>query len=97
MEEILERIAIWASHGTLAQFRTEIDGYLKRGGYDSELQDDELLFYRPRKGGGFLGLGAKTIKEPMMRISRAEGKVRILPEPLDEEFVQYLNSCLRQH
>jgi len=97
MEEILERIAIWASHGTLAQFRTEIDGYLKRGGYDSELQDDELLFYRPRKKGGLLGIGAKTIKEPMMRISRAEGKVRILPEPLDEEFAQYLNSCLRQH
>jgi len=97
MEEILERIAIWASHGTLAQFRTEIDGYLKRGGDDSELQDDELLFYRLRKKGGLLGIGAKTIKEPMMRISRAEGKVRILPEPLDEEFVQYLNSCLRQH
>lgn len=97
MEEILERIAIWASHGTLAQFRTEIDGYLKRGGYDSELQDDELLFYRPRKKGGLLGIGAKTIKEPMMKISRAEGKVRVLPEPLDEEFAQYLNSCLRQH
>ena len=97
MEEILERIAIWASHGTLAQFRTEIDGYLKRGGYDSELQDDELLFYRLRKKGGLLGIGAKTIKEPMMKISRAEGKVRVLPEPLDEEFAQYLNSCLRQH
>jgi len=97
MEEILERIAIWASHGTLAQFRTEIDGYIKKEGYDSEVQGDELLFYRPRKAGGFLGIGAKTIKEPVMKISRTEGTVRVLPEPLDEEFAHYLNSCLRQH
>ena len=97
MEEIIERIATWASHGTLAQFQMEIDGYLKSEGYDSELQGDELLFYRPRKKGGFLSIGAKTIKEPMMKISRAEGEVRVLPEPVDEEFVRYLNSCLRQH
>jgi len=97
MEEILERIAIWASHGTLAQFRTEIDGYIKKEGYDSELQDDGVLFYRPRKAGGFLGIWAKTIKEPVMKISRTEGTVRVLPEPLDEEFAHYLNSCLRQH
>lgn len=97
MEEILERIAAWASHGTLAQFQTEIDGYLKKEGVDSELQEDGLLFYRARKAGGFLGIGAKTIKDPLMKISSVEGELRVLPEPLDEEFAQYLSSCLRQH
>ena len=97
MEEILERIATWASHGTLAQFRTEIDGYIKSAKYDSELQDDELLIYRQRKEGGFLGIGAKTIKDPVMKLSRTETGVAVLPEPLDEEFAQYLITCLRQH
>jgi len=97
MEEALEKIATWASHGTLTQFQTEIEGYLKKEGYDSEVQGDELLIYKPRKVGGFLGIGAKTVKEPVMRISKAEGKVQILPEPLDEEFAQYLASCLKQH
>lgn len=97
MEEILDRIATWASHGTLAQFRTEVDGYLKAQGYESEVQGEELLIYRARKKGGFLGIGAKTIKEPLMRISRAGGTVHVLPEPLDEELVHYLNSILRQH
>jgi len=97
MEEMVDRLATWASHGTLEQFRTEIDGYLKHEGYDSEIQGDELVIFRPRKEGGFLGIGAKTIKEPLLKISRAGGKVHILPEPIDEELVQYLNSCLRQH
>ncbi len=97
MEEILERIATWASHGTLSQFRTEIDGYLKDRGYDSEVQGNELLIYRPRKQGGFLGIGAKTVKEPLMKIRRSEDTVHVLREPLDEEFARYLNSCLRQH
>jgi len=97
MEEILERIATWASHGTLAQFRTEIDGYIKSAKYDSELQDDELLIYRQRKEGGFLGIGAKTIKDPVMKLSRTDTGVAVLREPLDEEFAQYLITCLRQH
>jgi len=97
MEEILERIATWASHGTLAQFGTEIDGYLKAGKYDSELQDDGLLIYRTRKEGGFLGVGAKTIKDPVMKLSKTEEGVVVLPEPLDKEFAQYLATCLRQH
>ena len=97
MEEIVERIATWASHGTLAQFRIEIDGYLRSGKYDSDLQGDELLIYRRRKEGGFLGIGAKTVKDPVMKLSRTETGVVIHPESLDEEFAQYLATCLRQH
>ena len=97
MEEILERIATWASHGTLSQFRTEVDENLKAKGYESEVQGDQLLIYRPRKEGGFLGIGAKTTKEPSMTITKTGGTVSILPEPLDEELVQFLNSCLGQH
>lgn len=97
MEEILDRIAVWASHGTLSQFRTEVDGYLKGRGYDSEVQGEELLIYRPHKEGGFLGIGAKTIKEPLLIISKAGGTVSIPPEPRDEELIQYLSSVLHQH
>lgn len=97
MEEILDRIATWATHGSLPQFRAEIDGNLKSRGYDSEVRGEELVIFRPRKEGGFLGIGAKTVKEPLMRISRAGGTARVLPEPLDEELARYLNSCLVEH
>jgi hypothetical protein len=97
MEEILERIATYVSHGSLPQFRTEIGGYLTSRGYDSEIQAEELLIYRPHKEGGFLGIGAKTIKEPLLRISTAGGSVTIPEDPRDEELVQYLNSVLHQH
>ena len=97
MEELRERIATWASHGTLAQFRMELDGYLKGEGYDSEVQGEELVIFKRRKEGGFLGIGAKTIKEPRLRISRAGGAARILPEPFDEELVRFIGSCLREH
>jgi hypothetical protein len=97
MEDVQDRIATWASHGTLSQFRTEIDGYLKSKGYDSEVQGEELVIYRPRKQGGFLGIGAKTVKTPLMKISRTGGAVRVLPEPFDQELAQYLDSILTQH
>jgi hypothetical protein len=97
MEEILDRIAVWASHGTLSQFRTEIDGYLTSRGYHSEVQGEELVIYRPHKEGGFLGIGAKTIKEPLLVVSKAGGTVSILSEPRDEDLIQYLSSILRQH
>jgi hypothetical protein len=97
MEEILDRIAIWASHGTLSQFRAEIDGYLTSRGYDSEVQGEELLIYRPHKEGGFLGIGAKTIREALLKISKAGGTVSIPQEPRDEELIQYLNTILHQH
>lgn len=97
MEEIIERIATYATHGTLSQFRTEIGGYLTTRGYDSEVQGDELLIYRPRKEGGFLGIGAKTIKEPLLRISKTAGSVSIPQNPRDEELIQYLDTILHQH
>jgi hypothetical protein len=97
MQEIIERIATYATHGTLAQFRAEIGGYLTTRGYDSEIQDDELLIYRPRKEGGFLGIGAKTIKEPLLRISKVAGSVSISQDPQDEELIQYLDTILHQH
>jgi len=97
MEELLERIATWVSHGTLAQFQTEIDGFLRRSKYRSELRGDELLIYSQRKEGGFLGIGAKTVKDPVMKLARTEAGVEIAREPLDEEFARYLASELRQH
>ncbi|MEA3346367.1 MAG: hypothetical protein U9Q78_09055 [Chloroflexota bacterium] len=97
MEEILEKISRWASRGTLAQFQTEIEGYLRDEGCGSDLQGDELLIYREHKEGGFLGIGGKTIREPVMRISESDGKIRVLSEPLDEEFARYLSNCLRPH
>lgn len=97
MEEIVDKIAIWTSHGTLSQFQTEIDGYLTSRGYHSEVRGEEIVIYRPHKEGGFLGIGAKTIKEPLLIISKAGGTVSIPPEPRDEELIQYLTTILHQH
>ena len=97
MEEIVDRIAVFASHGTLSQFRTEVDGYLSSRGYHSEVQGEELLIYRSRKEGGFLGIGEKTIRQPLLKISKAGGTVSIPQEPRDEELIQYLSTILHQH
>ena len=97
MEELRERITRWASHGTLEQLKMELDGYLKREGYDSEMQGDELVVFKPRKEGGFLGIGAKTIKTPLMKISRAGGAAKVLQEPFDEDLAQIISVSLRQH
>jgi hypothetical protein len=97
MQEIADSLTRWASHGSLEQFKAEIDGVLKRQGYDSEIQGDRLVIFRPRKEGGFLGIGAKTTKDPLLVFGRTEGGAEVLLDPFDEELARYLEDSLRQH
>jgi len=97
MEEIKDSLTRWASHGTLEQFKMEIDGALQREGYDSEMRGDQLVIFRPHQEGGFLGIGAKTIKDPLLIISREGGSAEILPDPFDEELARYIDESLGQH
>lgn len=56
---------------------------------------DGLLFYRITERGGFLGIGRKTIREPVMKIDKGNnGVVQIPTDPLDPEFVRYLAAYL---
>jgi len=97
MEESVAKIASWASMGTLEQFRTEVEARVSKTDYSVEREGNTLLFYRTRKEGGFLGIGAKTVKEPVMKIVKEGPNVEIPDDPLDPEFVAYLASGLRHH
>jgi hypothetical protein len=97
MQELSDSLTRWISHGSLEQFKAEIDGPLQRGGYDSEVRGDRLVIFRPRREGGFLGIGAKTIKDPLLVISREEGSAQLLDEPFDEELARYIADTLGQH
>jgi len=97
MEEYLDRITDWFVKGTLRQFQTAVEHRLETDGYRVESNGDGLLFYRVHEEGGFLGLGKKTIKEPVMRINKGDnGIVEISPEPLDPEFARYLATYLAE-
>jgi len=97
MEEELRTIRSWASHGTLRQFRTEISGKVAADGYRVQLQGDTLTVYRIRKEGGFLGIGARKIEEPVLVVIGEGAGMRIPQESADEEFVGLLASKLKQH
>jgi len=96
-EDRLEKITRWASRGTLAQFQVEIEAKLAGTEYSVKREGNILRVYRMRKVGGFLGIGAKTIKQPVMAITRGEAGAEIAPEPLDPAFVEYLSGLLRPH
>ena len=96
-EEQLQEIQAWANRGTLRQFYTEVSAVIPAEGYRLELQADELVCYRVRKEGGFLGIGARTVKEPVLRFIREDGQIVVADEPVDEEFVRLLASSLTKH
>ena len=96
MEEYLERISDWFVIGTLKQFETAVKQRLSTDGYSVESVGDGLLFYRITERGGFLGIGKKTIKEPVMGIEKSNGAVQIPSEPLDPEFARYLGAYLAE-
>ena len=97
MEEELRTIRGWASHGTLRQFRTEISGKVAADGYRVQLQGDTLTVYRIRKEGGFLGIGARKIEEPVLVVIGEGANMTIPEESADEEFVRLLAPKLKQH
>jgi len=97
MEEELRTIRSWASHGTLRQFRTEISAKVAEDGYQVKLEGDTLTVYKIRKEGGFLGIGARKIEEPVLKVVGEGAGMTIPEESADEEFVRLLAPKLTQH
>jgi len=97
MEDELQKIKNWSTRGTLRQFYTEASAKASAKGYKSELTGNTITFYRTHKEGGFLGIGARTIKEPVLKIIRHDDTVEIPEDSVDEEFVKELAGSLKQH
>ena len=97
MEEKLQKIQAWASHGSLAQFQREVAGRISDEGYQVELADNKLSFFKTHKEGGFLGVFAKTIKESVLEIARTEGNIVLSEKTANEEFVNLLANSLGDH
>lgn len=97
MEEKLQKIQAWASHGSLAQFQREVTGRISDEGFVAELEDDKLSFFKTHKEGGFLGVFAKTIKEVVLEIVRTDGDIVLSKQTANEEFVNLLAGSLGDH
>ena len=97
MEDALHKIQTWAGHGTVRQFLAEISGKIAGGGYEVAIDGEALVCSRVRKEGGFLGIGAKKISEPVLRIEYEDGLAKVASEPVDAEFVSYLSGLLGDH
>jgi hypothetical protein len=97
MEEELQKIKNWSSRGTLRQFYAEASAKASAVGFKSQLEGDTITFYRSHKEGGFLGIGARTVKEPVLKIIRHDNTVEIPEDGVDDAFVQELAGSLKQH
>ena len=97
MEDALHKIQTWASHGTMRQFQAEIGAKVAQDGYEVAIKGTSLVCSRVHKEGGFLGIGAKKIREPVLRIEYVDGLANVASEPVDAEFVAYLSGLLGAH
>ena len=99
MEDELRTVQRWASHGTLRQFASEIQASLSESDEQvkTEVEGDGLTVYRVRKEGGFLGIGARKIREPVLELSIKEGVTTINEETANEDFIHLLAISLSQH
>jgi len=97
VEDELQKLKRWSSRGTLSQFYAEVSARASSAGVESELDGNTITFYRAHKEGGFLGIGGRTIKEPVLQIIRHDDSVEIPDDSIDEEFVLELAKSLRDH
>ena len=97
MEEELRNIRSWASHGTLRQFYTEVSAKVAGEGYKLRLEGDKFTVHKIRKEGGFLGIGARKVEDPMLVVIGEGATLEIPEESADEEFVRFLAGRLKQH
>ena len=97
MEEALRKIRIWASHGTPRQFYSEVLPKVSGEGYEVEFEGNTLTCFKIRKEGGFLGIGARTIKDTVLQITFGGEEIEVSAETADEEFVNLLARKLAQH
>jgi hypothetical protein len=101
MEDKLHQIRVWAGHGTPRQFFVELEARLAKKGkpteYIAEGEGSTITCYRVGKVGGFLGVGAKQTKQPVLHIVFGESDVQVPAEGADPAFVDWLVARLHQH
>ncbi|MFP3897160.1 MAG: hypothetical protein ACLFV5_10055 [Anaerolineales bacterium] len=94
----LQKITAWAGMGTPRQFFLEVTSKLSGTEYEAEFEDDVLTCYRVEKQGGILGIGGKTVREPVLQMTfPEEAEVGVAEEPRDQEFIEFLAGELQQH
>ena len=97
-EEALRKISSHANRGTFRQFHTVIAARLAdRREYRIELEGSTITFLGVRKEGGFLGIGARTVTEPLLKLTKQGNRVIVAQESLDETFVHELARVLGPH
>jgi hypothetical protein len=98
VDEALEYITSWANRGTMRQFHTEVSARLSADhNHDVELDDETLVFYNVRKEGGILGIGGKTVREPVLKLVQDGEMIRAADDPLDPDFALELTRILSRH
>lgn len=96
-QDKLQQIINWVNRGTLQQFKIEVDARLTGTNYESEIDKSTLTFYEVRKEGGFLGIGGKTVREPVFQLTADEDMVEVDESMADAEFVETLTHSLSEH
>lgn len=97
MEEELRKIRNWASHGTPRQFMTEVTAKVSGLGLKTELEGDTLTVFDLHREGGFLGIGAKKVRDIKLQLVFGEGDVSIAKDTVDLEFLKELLPLLTAH
>jgi hypothetical protein len=97
MEDKLHQITVWASHGTPHQFFNELQAALSTHNIAVEQEGDTITCVRVRKKGGFLGIGAKIVTEPVLKLIFKDDQLEIPAESADPEVIDLLVEVLQQH
>jgi hypothetical protein len=97
-EEALLRINSYANRGTFRQFYTEMSAKMnQQKDIDVVLEGNTMTFCRLSKEGGIFGIGAKTIRQPVLELSREGTDVHVNEETMDMDFLLRLAALLRPH
>ena len=96
-EKKLHKLCNWISHGTLQQFFTEVSPKLLAQGYETDLVGEKLTCYSVEKQGGFLGIGVRKVRKPVLEVMREGDEVTINEETLDSQFVEIVLGLLHTH
>ncbi|MBC7237654.1 MAG: hypothetical protein H5T69_17575 [Chloroflexi bacterium] len=99
LDAAVNRISRYANRGTFRQFFNEMVAKLaKEPDLSVELEGENVMvFYRVSKSGGFLGIGRKVSKTPVLKLTRQGADVLVAQEPLDEELAIRIASILKPH
>jgi len=97
MEDSVRKIQVWASHGTLRQFYTELSAKLTNLDAQCELEGNTITCYRVTKSGGFLGIGARKVKTTLLKLTREGDQITVAEDSIDREFVDRLAGEFAAH